>query len=173
MKRTVMNPGTRRSLLIAILFLSIAAIEAHAQAPPFPVRLTTEFRGPKMCLDVVNGGPRNNQVWLDTCQNVTGQSWTFEPAGDDTYRMKTEFRGKKMCLDINPEDDRAEFRPCGNYSGQFWRLTPGPDDTARLTTEFRGPKMCLDVVNGGKRNNFVGLSPCGNFTGQFWNATEY
>jgi hypothetical protein len=75
-----MKSLSRRTLALATVSLSIVALTAYAQAPDGPTRLTTEFRGPGLCLDVVNGGPRNHQAWLDTCQDVTGQSWIFEPA---------------------------------------------------------------------------------------------
>ncbi len=42
-------------------------------------QLTTAFRGPRMCLDVVNGGPRNNQAELRPCGNFTGQQWFAAP----------------------------------------------------------------------------------------------
>ena len=34
------------------------------------------FRGDNMCLDVVNGGPRNNMLQLNPCADVSGQFWT-------------------------------------------------------------------------------------------------
>ena len=37
------------------------------------IRLTTRFRGPRMCLD----RPNNNQPHLAPCGNFTGQLWTF------------------------------------------------------------------------------------------------
>lgn len=33
------------------------------------------FRGPRMCLDIVNGGPRNNFAALRRCGNFSGQQW--------------------------------------------------------------------------------------------------
>ncbi len=165
-----MNPTPRRTLSLTTVALSLFALAAYAQAPDGPTRLTTEFRGPGLCLDVVNGGPRNHQAWLDTCQDVTGQSWVFQPVACGMYSIHPEFTGPNKCLDINPSDNRAEFRDCGNFTGQLWRLSPGANGTARLTTQFRGPNMCLDVVNGGPRNNFVELRPCGNFTGQMWHS---
>ena len=46
----------------------------------FPVkggwnRLTTQFRGDDMCLDIFNGGAQNNQPHLTKCANYTGQFW--------------------------------------------------------------------------------------------------
>jgi hypothetical protein len=42
-------------------------------------RMTTEFRGPNMCLDVVNGGRDNNDTQLTSCGNYSGQIWTVRP----------------------------------------------------------------------------------------------
>jgi hypothetical protein len=46
-------------------------------------RLSTLFRGPRMCLDIFNGGRNNNQPHLVRCGNFTGQllgggvAWPF------------------------------------------------------------------------------------------------
>ncbi|GAM45979.1 hypothetical protein NS07_v2contig00021-0086 [Nocardia seriolae] len=37
------------------------------------VTLWNEFRGNGMCLDIVNGGDRNDRVHLAACGNYTGQ----------------------------------------------------------------------------------------------------
>jgi hypothetical protein len=73
-------PSTaRRTLGVTPIALSLVALAAYAQAPDGPTRLTTEFRGPGLCLDVVNGGPRNNFVELRPCGNFTGQMWHSNP----------------------------------------------------------------------------------------------
>ncbi len=91
------------------------------------VSLTTAFRGPQMCLDVVNGGARNNQVELRPCGNFTGQQWRLQRLPQGTYRLTTAFRGPRMCLDVvngGPRDNHAELRRCGNFTGQFWSIVP-------------------------------------------------
>ncbi|MDP3274686.1 MAG: mannan-binding protein [Deltaproteobacteria bacterium] len=136
-------------------------------------RMTTAFRGANMCLDVVNGGPRNNHAELRPCGNYSGQQWHMEPQPNGATRMTTAFRGATMCLDVingGPESNQIELRPCGNFSGQNWRLAAQSNGSLRLTTDFRGANMCLDVVNGGPRNNQVELRPCGNFSGQAWST---
>ena len=42
-------------------------------------RLTTQFRGPGMCLDIFNGGPDDNQPHLIPCANYSGQFWQISP----------------------------------------------------------------------------------------------
>jgi hypothetical protein len=88
-------------------------------------KMTTQFRGPDMCLDVVNGGANNNEPHLTPCGNYQGQQWMVVPDGP-WVRFKTKFRGEDTCLDIfngGPNDNQPYFKPCGNFSGQRWRLT--------------------------------------------------
>lgn len=155
-----------RKLFVAGLgsALLLLATPSLAQSPDFYHKLTTQFRGTGMPMDVFNGGPKNNQARLDNDQNVTGQYWYFVPARNGTYRLKNEFNGPRMCLDINPPTNRPEMRACGNFSGQFWRIARA-GNWMRLTTEFRGPNMCLDIDPA---SNQPELRSCGNFTGQFW-----
>lgn len=148
---------------LALLVLQAPAL-AQSPNPDFYYKLSTQFRGAGMPMDVFNGGPRNNQVRLDRNQNVSGQNWRFVRARNGSYRLTTEFRGPGMCLDINPPTNRPELRPCGNYSGQFWHIEP-EGNWVRLTTAFRGPGMCLDVDPA---SNQPELRRCGNYTGQFW-----
>jgi hypothetical protein len=64
-------------------------------------RLSTLFRGPNMCLDIFNGGPKNNQPHLANCANLSGQLWNILVTQDgDMVRLTTKFRGPGMCLDI-------------------------------------------------------------------------
>jgi len=149
-----------------VLALSLHIPPARAQSldPVSYYKLSTQFRGTGMPMDVFNGGSRNNQARLDRDQNVSGQNWRFTPAGNGSWRLTTEFRGAQMCLDINPPTNRPELRPCGNYTGQFWQLVPA-GNWVRLTTAFRGPGMCLDIDPDANQPE---LRPCGNFTGQFW-----
>jgi hypothetical protein len=148
---------------LALLVLPTPSL-AQSPDPNFYYKLSTQFRGTGMPMDVFNGGPKNNQARLDTDQNVTGQNWRFVPVGDGSYRLMTEFRGPGMCLDINPPTNQPELRACGNFTGQFWQIVPA-DNSIRLTTTFRGPNMCLDIDPA---TNQPELRPCGNYTGQFW-----
>lgn len=157
-----------RSLPVAATFFAIVALStpSFAQSPDAGVyyKLTTQFRGSGMPMDVFNGGPNNNQTRLDNDQNVTGQHWHFVPAQNGSYRLQTEFRGSSMCLDVNPSTNRPELRNCGNFSGQFWHVS-ADGNWVRLTTDFRGPDMCLDID---PNSNQPELRHCGNFTGQHW-----
>lgn len=155
----------RLSILSACLVLLVAAGPSHANSPErgADYKLTTQFRGASMPLDVYNGGPLNNMTRLDRDQNVAGQYWRFDQTDDGYFNISTEFRDG-MCLDINPSDNRAVLRPCGNFTGQSWAIARA-GSWVRLSTKFRGPNMCLDI---NPSDNHPVLRACGNFTGQMW-----
>lgn len=141
----------------------------------FYYRLTTQFRGADMCLDVFNGGPQNNMTHLVKCADFSGQYWRFSgPDAGGWYRLSTMFRGADMCLDIfngGQYNNQPHLTKCANYSGQFWNLK-GEGEWYRMTTQFRGPDMCLDIFNGGPQNNQPHLTTCANYSGQFWKFTK-
>lgn len=138
-------------------------------------RLTTQFRGDDMCLDVFNGGPMNNMTHLVKCANYSGQFWRFTgPDAGGWYRLSTEFRGPGMCLDIfngGQYNNQPVLAACANLSGQLWNLR-ADGGWYRLTTQFRGPDMCLDIFNGGPQNDQPTLAPCANYSGQLWKLTK-
>ena len=121
-----MNFSPRRTLLL-LAALSTTAAVAHAQPARGPQRLFTQFRGPGMSLDVINGGPEDNQIQLAAAGNFTGQQWTMLPLPGGFVSLTTAFRGPRMCLDVvngGPRDNHAELRRCGNFTGQFWSIVP-------------------------------------------------
>jgi hypothetical protein len=86
-------------------------------------RLKTMSRGEDMCLDVFNGGPKNNQVHLRRC-DYSGQLWRLRP-DNGWYRLTTQVRGPDMCLDTfngGADNNQPHLTNCANYSGQFWEL---------------------------------------------------
>lgn len=136
----------------------------------FYYRLSTQFRGDKQCLDVFNGGDRNNLTHLANCANYSGQFWRLTPAGDGNYKLSTSFRGQGMCLDIfngGARNNQPYLTDCANFSGQFWQLR-SEGDWYRLSTQFRGSGRCLDIFNGGQSNNMPHLDNCANYSGQLW-----
>jgi hypothetical protein len=160
---------------IAALFAFVpGASLAQSIDESFYYKLSTDFRGDGMKLDVFNGGPKNNLTRLQPDQDVSGQLWRLGGNGDGTFRLSTLFRGQNMCLDIfngGPNNNEPHLTRCGNFTGQFWKLKED-GGAVRLTTKFRGPRMCLDIFNGGPNNNQPHLAPCGNFTGQLWTFTR-
>src|SRR5215468_4135580 len=51
----------------------------------FYYKLSTEFRGDGMKLDVFNGGPKNNLTRLEPDQDVSGQFWRLVGNRDGTF----------------------------------------------------------------------------------------
>ena len=149
---------------------------AQSLDPSFYYKLSTQFRGDGMKLDVFNGGPKNNLTRLEPDQDVSGQFWRFVANGDGTFRLMTLFRGPGMCLDIfngGANNNQPHLVRCANFTGQFWNImVTERGDLIRLTTKFRGPGMCLDIFNGGANNNQPHLVRCADFTGQRWTLTR-
>lgn len=133
-------------------------------------RLSTQFRGTNLTLDVFNGGDKSKLTHLAPVQNATGQLWHFIPQGDGTYRLTTKFRGENQCLDIfngGANNNQPHLKTCGSFSGQKW-LVAQDGQWVRLKTKFRGDGFCLDIFNGGANNDQPYLKPCGDFSGQRW-----
>jgi hypothetical protein len=89
------------SLILAITVL-LARVPGQASAQnvdqDFYYKLSTQFRGNGMKLDVFNGGPKNNLTRLEPDQDVAGQFWRFEGNADGTFRLSTQFRGPTRCI---------------------------------------------------------------------------
>jgi len=152
------------------------SVFAQSIDPSVYYKLSTQFRGNGMKLDVFNGGPKNNMTRLELDQDVSGQFWRFVGNGDGTFRLSTLFRSPGMCLDIfngGANNNQPHLVNCGNFTGQFWNVMVSEDgDRVRLTTKFRGPGMCLDIFNGGPNDNQPHLVRCANLTGQLWTLTK-
>lgn len=158
------------AIAVAVFATPINPASAQAFDSGAYYRLTTQFRGPSMCLDVFNGGPKNDMTQLANCADFSGQYWRITPAGNGYYKLSTMFRGQNMCLDVYNGGDRnnqVHLTGCANFSGQLWRFIRD-GGWYRLTTNFRGDGMCLDIFNGGPDNNQPHLTGCDNFSGQFW-----
>jgi hypothetical protein len=171
---------TKNLCLIVAITLLLPLLPAPTSAQSidenFYYKLSTQFRGNGMKLDVFNGGPKNNFTRLDSDQDVSGQFWRFVGNADGTFRLSTLFRGPGRCLDIfngGPNNNQPHLTKCGNFSGQLWVVILTKDGEAvRLTTLFRGPGMCLDIFNGGPNNDQPHLTKCANFSGQLWVLTK-
>jgi hypothetical protein len=159
-----------RKLLVAFCicyFSTVGSVFSDIPDPNTYYRLSTEFRGSGMSLDVFNGGPKNNFVHLVPSQNFTGQLWQFVSNRDGTFKLKTQFNGLGKCLDVvngGENDNEPHFTECGEFSGQSWIVVPeGP--WVMLKTKFRGDGMCLDIFNGGSKNDQPYLKPYTRFAG--------
>ncbi|MBK8696319.1 MAG: RICIN domain-containing protein [Deltaproteobacteria bacterium] len=133
------RPAPANPPLALVLAGALLAVTVHAQNVTGPQRLTTAFRGPGLSLDVINGGPQDNQIQLSTTGNFTGQQWILQGRANGFVALTTAFRGPGMCLDVvngGPRNNQVELRPCGNFTGQQWRLSRQPQGFYRLTTAF-------------------------------------
>jgi hypothetical protein len=168
----------QRSTAIAMV-LGACLVSAPASAQlidqSYYYKLSTEFRGGEMKLDVFNGGPKNNVTRLEPDQDVSGQLWRFIGNPDGTFRLSSMFR-PGLCLDIfngGRNNNQPHLIKCANFTGQFWSIMlAGDGNLVRLTTKFRGPGMCLDIFNGGTNNNQPRLAKCDNLSGQLWTLTR-
>jgi hypothetical protein len=168
------KPSRLISIVAALLAWTPAIATAQSIQDGFYYKLSTQFRGDSMKLDVINGGAKNNLTRLEPNQDVTGQFWRITKAADGWYLLSTQFRGSNLCLDIfngGANNNEAHLDRCENLTGQHWKIT-GKNGAFRLTTEFRGPEMCLDIFNGGPNDNQAHLAKCDDVTGQSWTLTK-
>jgi len=95
-------------VIAGMLAWLLTPTSAQSVDQSFYYKLSTQFRGNGMKLDVFNGGPKNNLTRLEPDQDVSGQFWRFVGNGDGTFRLSTLFRGPDMCLEPiskSPEED--------------------------------------------------------------------
>jgi len=139
-------------------------------------RLTTQFRGDGECLEgnQTAGTAKGGAVFMAQRQNVIGQIWRFEPAGDGFYRMKTQFRGEGECLEGNQRDGTVKagsafMDKCQNVTGQLWKLVP-EGAYYRLKTKFRGDGECFEgnQTAGTAKVGTAFMDKCRNVSGQLW-----
>jgi len=139
-------------------------------------RLTNQFQGPGLSLDVINDGNNNRMIMAPTGL-FTGQYWRFTPAPElpGTYRISCQWQGPNLPMDVingGPDNNQPILAPIGAFTGQFWTLTDVPQAPGHvsLTTEFRGPNLALEGAGGATGNRPV-LATFGPYTGQIWLLT--
>jgi Ricin-type beta-trefoil lectin domain-like len=120
----------RSTTAAALLLASVASAPASAQGidQSFYYKLSTQFRGSGMKLDVLNGGPKNNMTRLEPDQDVSGQFWRFVENPDGTFRISSLFRGLGMCLDIfngGANNNQSHLTGCGNFIGPILERRTG------------------------------------------------
>ena len=152
---------------VAVL-VAVAGLVLPALAEGAPLKITTQWKGAEMRLDVVNDGAFDNFVHLAPAADVSGQAWTMIPDSQGTFRLTTAFRGPDMCLDVvrgGELDGLLKLTACGNHEGQYW-TSRAEGDWLRLAPQFW--QFCLDVVNGGPHDGFAHMAECGDYSGQHW-----
>src|SRR5258707_10620103 len=148
-----------RLLLAVAALLASLLTPAAAQSvdPSFYYKLSTQFRGNGMKLDVFNGGPKNNLTRLEPDQDVSGQFWRFVGNSDGTFRLSTLFRGPSMCLDIfngGAKNNQPHLVNCTNFTGQLWNIMiTGEGDWVRPKTNYTRPGSSPGFYNGGQNDH--------------------
>lgn len=176
-----------RSFLPVLALITLVALPASAQSAAdndFTGRykLKAVARGGSECLESndPNSAVHGGSAFMDDCQNVTGQTWTFEPAGDGYYRLTSEWRGPLgECLEGNgadsPVHDGAAFMDtCRDVTGQLWMPVRERGQQYRLKTQLGGDTMCLEANEAGSslHGGAAFMDTCQNVTGQLWRFAD-
>ena len=132
--RTI-NLVWQMSFIILVSFAFITPVSQLTAQDDFEgwYRLKTMFRGEGECLEGNQAGSKvqGGAAFMDKCQNVSGQLWKIEDAGNGYYRLKTMFRGENECLEGNQAANStpdnitgggAFMDRCQNVSGQLWKF---------------------------------------------------
>jgi len=118
---------------------------------------------------------------MDFCQDVTGQTWRFVPAGDGLYRMQTLFlEDEGKCLESNSLavnsvlDGAAYMDECVDSPGQLWSIVAVPEGSFQPRTVGGGPK-CFhgnQVAPGAVARGGAYMTDCTGEWGELWFATK-
>jgi hypothetical protein len=86
-------------------------------------RLQTKLHGNKKCLEsnAKNGQAKKGASFMDNCQNVSGQLWQLEDAGNGYYRLRSMLHGKSHSLE-GSKNANSFMDKTQNVSGQLWYL---------------------------------------------------
>ncbi|MGE3420336.1 MAG: ricin-type beta-trefoil lectin domain protein [Bradyrhizobium sp.] len=159
-----------RSAAVALAMVAGLGSAAHAQTNY--QRLTTEFLGGSMSMDVADTGRadllRRTAMMLPT-SNAQGQFWLLSPSGGGNFRMTTAWTGAGQCLDVG-QGGVLYFDTCGPQIGQQWQVQRTAGGRVRIMNAFM-PGHCLDV-NNDPSAYVVLLRPCGPQIGQNWDVTD-
>ncbi|RKH92938.1 RICIN domain-containing protein [Corallococcus sp. AB038B] len=146
-------------------------------APPAPTttagfdtrcfyRLTTQWQGDGMSLDIVNDG-KNTTPILAKSGNFAGQLWKLMPEAGGAYRLVTQWRGNGLSL-ANTAGNRPLLVNTAVAAEQLWKVTPELNGTFRLTNVAQAESLSLDILNDGKANTTPILAKKALVSGQLW-----
>lgn len=179
-------PRRAVSALAFVAALLLGTCSGHFVPHPRGVyRLKTAFLGDSMCLEGNEFSPASTlrgAAFMDRCQRVTGQLWSFKRTDDGYYRLQTAFQGPHKCLEGNKFSPHSTLRgaafmdTCQHVTGQLWKIQPAHGDFFTLTTKFReGDGECLEGNKVGPHSTLHGsafMSHCLPYSGQLFKA-EY
>ena len=154
--------------------------ETFSPTPGAWYKLHTEFQGEDKCLEgnQSESPVHDGAAFLDDCQEVSGQYWTFEATGD-YFLAKTMFLEDEACLEGNQADseikDGAAFmNDCAApASGQAWQFIVN-GDYLLMQTQFLGEDKCLEGNQAGSeiKNGAAFMDDCSGVSGQNWVLEE-
>ncbi|NOK15617.1 RICIN domain-containing protein [Corallococcus carmarthensis] len=133
-------------------------------------RLTTQWRGDGLSLDIINDGKNNTPILAKTAM-VPGQRWKLLPEANGAHRLVTQWRGKGLSL-ANTASNQPLLVDTAAAPEQLWRVTPELDGTLRLTNLAQDASLSLDILYDGKANITPILAPTRDVSGQLWNVTQ-
>ncbi|KAJ5668904.1 Extracellular alkaline serine protease [Penicillium macrosclerotiorum] len=143
-------------------------------ATPFDVhtwyRLTNDYLGPRIALDVVEDGLGNPQGVLKMAPvgEYPGQYWQFVPQSSGTFKLHSKFFGHQMALDVWGNNKiMPHLARAGHFSGQYWKILEWGDGTWKLSNGYSGSNFFLDTYSD-THDPFMAE---GNHTGQHWTIT--
>jgi len=133
-------------------------------------RLTCQWQGEGMSLDILNDG-KNNQPILAKTGAYSGQYWKINKVGEDTYTLTTKWQGASKKLDCisGPNQNRPVLNE-SEMSGSAWKITPVGKGYYKITNMWLSDRS-LDIVNDGK-NNKIQVAKTGAYSGQSWKITK-
>ena len=133
-------------------------------------RLTNQWQGENLSLDIVNDGI-NNQPILAKTAKVSGQYWKIKKVGKDTFTLSTEWQGPHKVLDCvqGENQNRPILNRATRKSGGAWKIIAVGNDYYRITNLWLG-NLSLDIINDGE-NNKIQVAKTGEYSGQFWKIT--
>ncbi len=173
-------------LTVSLFTSSLLAVAASAQSSgdfSGQYRFKTMWRGDGECLES-NGAAsayQGGNAFMDTCQDVSGQLWSIEDAGNGHYRLKTMSQGSGNCLESNGaasdyHGGNAFMDTCKDVSGQLWSIEDAGNGHYRLKTMSQGSGECLEGNSPIERADIMGgsayMDACQNVSGQFWHLVQ-
>ncbi|RKH59605.1 hypothetical protein D7V93_14675 [Corallococcus llansteffanensis] len=132
-------------------------------------RLTTQWRGDGLSLDIINDGKNNTPILAKTAM-VPGQLWKLLPEANGAHRLVTQWRGKGLSL-AHTAGNQPLLVDTAAAPEQLWRVTPELDGTLRLTNLAQDASLSLDILYDGKANITPILARTRHVSGQLWNVT--
>jgi len=161
---------TKYTLVLVMIFSAFTSIAQNFNEfnPDAYYRLTTEWLGDGMSLDVVNDD-KDNKLILAKTGAFTGQFWKITSLGNGYFRFTTKFKGDGKSLTVvnNGTTKVLRLKNTTNDDTQAWKINSFGNGYYRFISKSSNNTKSLDVINDGN-NNKVQLSKTADYSGQYW-----